>query len=261
MKRIWGKTIIAALMLTLVVSMSAPAFAAGSGAKEKQDAQMSVQNGTDVSLQMVSTTFIDIYKPAKNATYYKGEKLSYKFDSWDTWDYYWSMPTAFISNDSTGKFYLTKDFPIVPEDGYRTCTGSYNTAKLPAGTYTFSVMNFAYKYRDSEEFTDLGNEPYADLSFKVRVLRAPTAVKATAGKKKVTITYKKAAGAKKYEIYRSLYKGKGYKKIATTTKVKYVDKKVKKGKKYYYKVKTVRTGKGLVKSKFSKIVRSGKVKR
>ena len=76
----------------------------------------------------------------------------------------------------------------------------------------------------------------------------------------VAASSEKAAGAKKYQIYRSTKKGSGYKKIATTTKAKYVDKKVKKGKRYYYKVRSVRTGHGTVYSAFSAIKRSKKVK-
>ena len=70
----------------------------------------------------------------------------------------------------------------------------------------------------------------------------------------MTITYKKAAGATKYEIYRSTQK------IAATTKTKYVDSKVKKGKQYYYKVRTVRTGNGTAYSAYTGAKRTGKVK-
>ena len=94
----------------------------------------------------------------------------------------------------------------------------------------------------------------------VTALLAPTKVKAKAGKKKVTVTFAKASGASKYKIYRSAKKTKGYKAIKTTTKTKYVDKKVKKGKRYYYKVKSIRTVIGTVNSGYSKIVRSKKVR-
>ena len=49
-------------------------------------------------------------------------------------------------------------------------------------------------------------------------------------------------------------------KIATTTKTKYVDSKVKKGKKYYYKVRTVRTGNGTAYSAYTGVKGTGKVK-
>ncbi len=65
-----------------------------------------------------------------------------------------------------------------------------------------------------------------------------------AKKGKVTLTFTKAAGAKKYQIYRSTKKNKGYQLIATTKKTTYIDKKVKKKKTYYYKV--VVTGQNVV---------------
>ena len=54
--------------------------------------------------------------------------------------------------------------------------------------------------------------------------------------KKVTLSWKKIKNVKKYTIYRSTKKTGKYQKIASVSKTKYVDKKVKKGKKYYYKI-------------------------
>ena len=69
---------------------------------------------------------------------------------------------------------------------------------------------------------------------------APAGFKAKAtGSKKVTLSWKKDSAAKGYKIYRSFYKDANYKKIATIKSnktVKYVDKKVKKGITYYYKI-------------------------
>ena len=59
-------------------------------------------------------------------------------------------------------------------------------------------------------------------------------------KKTVDITWKKTKNAKGYEVYRSLKKNKSFKKIKTLTsesKVKFINKKLKKGKTYYYKVR------------------------
>lgn len=97
----------------------------------------------------------------------------------------------------------------------------------------------------------------AVVSADVKVA-APAKIKAVAGKKKVTVAFSKSANAKKYYIYRSTKKTKGFKKVAAVKKLKYVDKKVKKGKAYFYKVKAVKSSSNI--SVFSKTVKTKKVK-
>ena len=69
------------------------------------------------------------------------------------------------------------------------------------------------------------------------VLKAPT-IKVTKAKnlKSATIKWGKIKGAKNYVVYRATKENGKYKKIGTTKKVKFIDKKVKKNKTYYYKV-------------------------
>lgn len=82
----------------------------------------------------------------------------------------------------------------------------------------------------------------------VRVkLKAPSKVTLTKKVKKlkkkkkfsVNIKWKKNTKAVKYYVYRKVAGATSYKKIATTTKAKYTDKKVKKNKTYYYKIKAI----------------------
>ncbi len=77
--------------------------------------------------------------------------------------------------------------------------------------------------------------------------------------KKVVLKWKKNSKAKGYVIERSLKKKKGFKKIATIKKnktVKYVDKKVKKNKTYYYRIRAyVKNGGKKVYSKYSKVIK------
>lgn len=57
------------------------------------------------------------------------------------------------------------------------------------------------------------------------------------GKKKIRVTWKKVASATGYKVYRSTKKNSGYrlkKTIKGSSKTAFIDKKVKKGKKYYY---------------------------
>jgi len=72
-------------------------------------------------------------------------------------------------------------------------------------------------------------------------LSKPAGVKAKAGPLSVKISWKKVAGATKYEIYRSSSKNSKYKKVKTvkSKRTSYTDKGLTKGKKYYYKVKVV----------------------
>lgn len=66
----------------------------------------------------------------------------------------------------------------------------------------------------------------------------------------ISLSWKKATGAKKYKVYRSSKEGKGYKLVKTTTKTNFVNSKLKYSTRYYYKVKAVNaSGEG----KFSKI--------
>lgn len=97
---------------------------------------------------------------------------------------------------------------------------------------------------------------------KTPQVKKPAATKKVTAKQvkrkaQVKITWKKVRNAKAYVIYRSEKKNKGYVKIKTlkgAKKVSYIDKKVKKGKKYYYRV-VVRTKDGSSAPKTSKVVK------
>lgn len=72
---------------------------------------------------------------------------------------------------------------------------------------------------------------------------ATPSVKLKAGKKKITLSWKKISGASGYVIYRSSKKNGTYKRIAVVKSgktVKYINTKLPAKKKYYYKVKAYR---------------------
>lgn len=78
----------------------------------------------------------------------------------------------------------------------------------------------------------------------------PASVKAAwSGKKDIKITWKSAANAKEYEVYRSNAENSGFKKIATVGTASYTDKKVSAGKTSYYKIIAVN---GTQRSDYSK---------
>lgn len=106
-------------------------------------------------------------------------------------------------------------------------------------------------------YVNQGQYYYSDfVSIKAGTsTKAPGITSLTSGKsKQVTIKWKKIKGASKYQVYRSTsLKGK-YKRIATTGKTSYTDKKATGGKTYYYKIRTSRkVGSKTYYSKYSSI--------
>ncbi|MCI8299953.1 MAG: hypothetical protein HFI69_06345 [Lachnospiraceae bacterium] len=104
---------------------------------------------------------------------------------------------------------------------------------LKAGTVsTFKIRAFVVKG---------GKYHYSDfVSIKAGTsTKAPSITSVKSKKsKRVTLKWKKIKGATTYQIYRSTSKKGKYKKIGSTTKLTYTDKKAKGGKTYYYKVRT-----------------------
>lgn len=109
---------------------------------------------------------------------------------------------------------------------------SATVSKLSAATSsTFRVR--AYVIRNGRYY-------YSDFT-SVKGTTAPKSTKITSlvstKPKKVVVKWKKVSGATGYQVYRSTSKKGKYKRIATTKKLSYTDKKATKGKKYYYKVR------------------------
>lgn len=77
------------------------------------------------------------------------------------------------------------------------------------------------------------------------LLSKTTGIKAArGGSKKIKVTWKRVSGASGYTVYRSTKKTKGFKAVKTCKSgktVKYVSGKLKKGKRYYFKVRAYRT--------------------
>lgn len=73
------------------------------------------------------------------------------------------------------------------------------------------------------------------------------------------IRWKPVDGAQKYEVYRSAYRGKGYKKIATVRGKEYKDRGLTEGKTYYYKIRPAYKTKGIVGHGSDSTIKSGRV--
>ena len=99
-----------------------------------------------------------------------------------------------------------------------------------------------YYYRVRGYVLVNGQKVYGSYSDTVKLVTNPskTSVSAKAGSKKVTLKWKKTAGASGYQVYRATSRSGKYKKVYTAKKssvVKYVNTKLKSRKSYYYKVR------------------------
>lgn len=87
----------------------------------------------------------------------------------------------------------------------------------------------------------------------------PAGVKVTAGKKKASVKWKRSSSVSGYQVYRSTKKSSSYKKVTTLTSnrsVSYTNKKLKKGKTYYFKVRAYKKTAGeTVYGPFTKVVK------
>lgn len=141
-------------------------------------------------------------------------------------------------------------------------TGSYNTVQVfglnTAGSVITSsgspVTDFEKFYADKKEDPTVPSNPTdpsgpsnptdpSDPSSPTnpgsqKKLNAPKKVSASqlSNSQNVKVTFSKVSGAQGYDIYRSTKAKSGYKKIGSVNKLSYIDKKVLKGKTYYYKV-------------------------
>lgn len=130
-------------------------------------------------------------------------------------------------------------------------TGTAYTDKVNTGTsYYYKVRSYV-KTDEKVVYADT----YSGIKSGKATLNKPS-VKLSVSKNKVTIKWNKVKGANGYEIYMSTKKSKGYKKIKTVSskKLKYTKSGLKKGKKYYFKVKAYRKVNGKkIRSGFSTV--------
>ena len=120
-------------------------------------------------------------------------------------------------------------------------------------TYHYKVRAFV-KADDKTVFSKDSNAASVKIT-----LAAPSKLKAKADKKKAALSWKKVSGADGYKVYRAT-KAKGtYKAVKTINRsytVKFTNKKLKKGKTYYFKVKAYKKVNGKkVYSGYSKTVK------
>lgn len=124
-------------------------------------------------------------------------------------------------------------------DEYRE-TGVYvTTPGTTNATFTTAVHPY---WKDTGIISTIGCKKIGSATYTATKAPGKATIKSvkSSKKKQVTLTIKKkVAGATSYKIYRSTKKKSGYTCVGTTTTLKFTDKGVKSGKKYYYKVVAV----------------------
>ena len=125
--------------------------------------------------------------------------------------------------------------------GTTSKTSITDAALTPGVTYTYTVTAYNDTY-GAYSSSDASSEAVTNqVAYKHKMPTATISSVSNTSSKQAKITWKKASYAKKYYIYRATSKNGTYKKIGTSTTTTYVDKKLTKGKTYYYKVVAVTT--------------------
>ena len=181
-------------------------------------------------------------------------KTGYTFKGWYTnkecSGTQWDFSTNVVQNNTTlyAKWSLNKYTLKFNARGGKTPTSSksvsYNTqiGTLPTPTRSGYVFAGWYPAQDGSgtKYTSKSKMPARNMTLYAKwtkKLSAPSNVKASkASSTSIKVTWSKVSGAKKYEVYRATSKSGKYTKVATVTATNYTNKKLSKGKTYYYKV-------------------------
>ena len=141
----------------------------------------------------------------------------------------------------------TKNYKLLKTISKNTTLTYKDTTCLTGTRYYYYIKAYTPAFNaDTESAYTLYSK--ASTSKYATAYLAKTTIKSLiAGKKKATIKWVKIPGASGYVIYRSTKKSSGYKAVKTITKggtVSFVNKKLKKGKRYYFKIRAYRTVSG-----------------
>lgn len=154
---------------------------------------------------------------------------------------YNSVSLTWKASSDAQKYYVyrsTKSGSGYVKIGNTKATTFKDTTAKTGTTYYYKIV--AYRTRSGKVYQS-GSTGY--VKAKPALAKAAIA-KIAAGSKKLTVSYKKVAGASGYEIYQATSKNGTYKKIATTKATSYTNKSLKKKATYYYKVRAYRTVSG-----------------
>lgn len=217
--------------------------------------------------------YYKVYRSTKTATYNKDEKKYYYKNDQDL--------IAKESNDTEGynvnannqeeRFEEGKVFykEYLDEKGSVVGTSAVDRDQLLEGvTYYYYVVAFGEKNTKIASYVSEAevNSQYSHFATSKPasvVYNADIKISSLKNSKKgqVTVKYNKVNNAKQYVIYRADKKNGEFKKIGTSKKTSYTDKKAKKGKTYYYKVVATGTNKAKANMEVTSSVKKIKVKK
>lgn len=132
---------------------------------------------------------------------------------------------------------VSKKYKLVKTITQGSTVSWKNTGLKTGRKYTYKVRAYV-NFNSQKVFSK-----YSGTKVATPTLNQPVITKLTAGKKSVTVRWKQVPGANGYKIYRSTAKNGKYTCVKTIKKGKtlsWKNTKLKKGKRYYYKVKAYR---------------------
>lgn len=170
-------------------------------------------------------------------------------NSYDTVSLQWNALSDVSGYIIERKSSTEKDFSeLAVLSSAKTAAYTDKSGILTGVTYTYRICAF-------RSYTDSGNKEAQvkgtfsnSKSVKVTYTSKPASFQAASARyDQAKLTWKKAAGASGYEIYRSTKSTGGFKKIASvsSSKTSYTDKKLTTGKTYYYRIRAYRSNSGI----------------
>lgn len=187
-------------------------------------------NAVKITWKKVSgAKYYEVYRSTKTAAYNKDEKKYLLPDEYEE--------ILKESNDDESTWSGVKYKEYLDKENTIVGTSAIDRSQLLEGvTYYYSVV--AYGEDGTRIASRVTTGGYATSKPASVVFNADLKIASLKNSKKgqVVVKYNKVNSAKQYVIYRAEKKNGTYKKLGTSKKTSYTDKKAKKGKTYYYKV-------------------------
>lgn len=156
-----------------------------------------------------------------------------------------------------GRYYPSSNWTITSKK-YTTSIGYADMAEM----FNKAVKNAGYgKYTANKYFITIKNKKTGKKTWTFatvvptlnRLSKPVVTISNLSGTPDMKVSWKKVSGADKYEVWKKVGTNGTYKKVKTTTSISYRDTTTVKGKRYYYKVKAVKSANSTQNSLFSSV--------